>query len=319
MTFASAFETTALDPVGEFDYAGIAFDQPFAADALARLGVEAQVARRKDFKTGADAALRSAPSDADRAQTSALADGWAAQVAAAVALGRGFTADAAVAALDGGPHLAANAVALGLVDRLAYWADMEAAFDEDALFDFGVYAAVKPDVDAAATVAFVPVIGPIAGGGAPGPFGGEVTFGYALEETLRDLAEDDAVDAALLFIDSPGGGYQPSDALREGVRALRAADKPVIALMGGVAASGGYFAAMAADAIYARPATITGSIGVYTGKLNFAGLWDLLGVNWAETAAGGPAAGRFSPHRGYTDAQWAKLNAAADAIYDDFV
>ena len=82
----------------------------------------------------------------------------------------------------------------------------------------------------------------------------------------------------MLRVDSPGGSVTGSETIWREVVRLREAGKPVVASMGAVAASGGYYVSMAADAIVANPGTITGSIGVVTGKLVARDLKDRLGV-----------------------------------------
>ena len=113
------------------------------------------------------------------------------------------------------------------------------------------------------------------------------------ERAIRDLADDDSAAALLLRIDSPGGGTFASEAL---FRAVRAAGegRPVVAVMGGVAASGGYMAALAADRIFARESTVTGSIGVVLQAPNVSGLMEKLGVE-NELVRSGPLKAEPNP------------------------
>jgi protease-4 len=134
---------------------------------------------------------------------------------------------------------------------------------------------------------------------------------------FRAAIEDPDVKAILFRIDSPGGSYVASDTVwRETARA-RKAGKPVIASMGDVAGSGGYFVAMAADKIVAQPGTITGSIGVLGGKMYTAGFWDKLGITWDEVHAGQNAR-MWSGAWDYTPQEWARGEALLDRIYTDF-
>jgi protease-4 len=103
---------------------------------------------------------------------------------------------------------------------------------------------------------------------------------------------------------------------RETLRA-KEAGKPVIASMGDVAGSGGYFVAMAADKIVAQPGTITGSIGVLSGKMLTNGFWDKVGVSWDEVHTTENALLWTSRHD-YTPAQWTQFQSTLDRIYDDF-
>src|SRR5262249_30223053 len=114
--------------------------------------------------------------------------------------------------------------------------------------------------------------GPLSGGGRTGSDTGGAG--------VRDAVEADRVRAILFRIDSPGGSYVASDTIWREVARARAAGKAVIVSMGNVAASGGYFVAIPADRIVAQPGTITGSIGVFGGKMLTGGFWDKLGVTW---------------------------------------
>ncbi|MGE4359281.1 MAG: signal peptide peptidase SppA [Lysobacteraceae bacterium] len=117
----------------------------------------------------------------------------------------------------------------------------------------------RPAFDARPKVAIVVAQGEIAAGDLPpGTVGGVST-----SRLLRDAREDADVKAVVLRVDSPGGGVFPSEQIRREVELIRAAGKPVVVSMGNVAASGGYWISMNADAIYAQPSTITGSIGIF--------------------------------------------------------
>jgi protease IV len=125
------------------------------------------------------------------------------------------------------------------------------------------------------------------------------------------------VAAVVLRVNSPGGSYIASDAIRHEVRRLRADGIPVVAAMGSVAASGGYFVSMGADEVVAAPGSLTGSIGVLGGK---GVVRDLLakGGIVGRTLGSHPHADMMSPLRGFSDEEWAKLQAFLDAVYDDF-
>jgi protease-4 len=132
------------------------------------------------------------------------------------------------------------------------------------------------------------------------------------DDFLRGLADDDRVLALVLRIDSPGGSVAGSEALYEAVRAVAAA-KPVVAVMGEVAASGGYIAALAADRIVARGGTVTGSIGVVAEYPNVAGLLENIGVGVARVASA-PLKAEPSPFREPSpEALAAQAEVVADA------
>ena len=150
--------------------------------------------------------------------------------------------------------------------------------------------------------------GPLSGGGM-----GSDTIAAA----LRAATADDRVRAIVLRVNSPGGSYVASDTIwREVVRA-RGAGKPVVASMGDVAASGGYFISMAADAIVAQPGTVTGSIGVLSGKPVLGELLGRYGVS-SDAVTQGAHAAMFSTNHPFSEDEWALVNSWLDHIYADF-
>jgi protease IV len=125
------------------------------------------------------------------------------------------------------------------------------------------------------------------------------------------------VKAIVLRVDSPGGSGTASDVIwREVVLARKS--KPVIVSMGDLAASGGYYIAMASDVIVAQPTTITGSIGVFGGKLALRGLYDKVGLT-KEILTRGQNADLFTDYRPWTDEERAKFRSLMSAFYEEFV
>jgi len=136
---------------------------------------------------------------------------------------------------------------------------------------------------------------------------------------IRHAADDPAVSAIVVRVDSPGGDGTASDLIwRELVRARQEKRKPVIASMGDVAASGGYYVAAGADVIFADPATITGSIGVFIGHFDASVLLGKLGLNLM-TLKRGASADLFNPDRSLSEAERKTLQAWVEAFYGDFV
>jgi protease-4 len=135
---------------------------------------------------------------------------------------------------------------------------------------------------------------------------------------LRAATHDEQVHAVVLHVDSRGGSSVASDTIWREVCRVRDAGKPVVVSMGEVAASGGYFIACPADMIVALPSTLTGSIGVFGGKLVVRELLDRIGLTTG-TVSQGARSLMFSPRRGFSDDERKRLAATIDAIYDDFV
>jgi protease IV len=170
------------------------------------------------------------------------------------------------------------------------------------------------------TIAVVTLHGPIVSGrGGPQlPLGNSSAGGDTIAAALREAAANDAVSAVVLRVDSPGGSVTGSETIWREVVRLRKAGKPVVASMGAVAASGGYYVSMAADAIVANPGTITGSIGVVTGKLVARDLKARLGVG-SDSVRTNSNADAWSVNKPFTDEQHAHVEAEADLFYTDFV
>ena len=171
------------------------------------------------------------------------------------------------------------------------------------------------------TIAVVTLHGPIVSGrGGPQmpPLGNSSAGGDTIAAALREAAADDSVSAIVLRVDSPGGSVTGSETMWREVVRVREGGKPVVASMGAVAASGGYYVSMAADAIVANPGTITGSIGVVTGKLVARDLKDRLGVG-SDSVRTNANADAWSLNEPFTDEQHAHVEAEADLFYTDFV
>lgn len=136
---------------------------------------------------------------------------------------------------------------------------------------------------------------------------------------LQQAAEDEAIKALLLRINSPGGGVTASDEVYYRIRAFaEATGVPVVASLGALAASGGYYVACAADAILANPTTVTGSIGVILIGFNLAGLLDKLGIE-GQVFKTGPHKDILSPLRGATPVERKIIASLLDQMFERFV
>jgi protease-4 len=215
---------------------------------------------------------------------------------------------------------------VGLVDRLGYRDEAYAAMHERASADAALLFADRwrprrrPHIPARRKrhLALVEARGVIVSGrsrrGTPGRQAGADSVSAA----LRAAANDDAVAAVVLQVDSPGGSAVASDTIWREVCRIREAGKPVVVSMGELAASGGYFIACPADVIVALPATLTGSIGVFGGKMVVRELLDRVGLTTGMVSHGARSL-MFSSRRGFSDDERERLAATIDAIYDDFV
>jgi len=149
------------------------------------------------------------------------------------------------------------------------------------------------------------------------PLDGEIEASDDFVETLRDLEDEDRVAAVVVRINSPGGAVAPSQEMYAAIRSL-VASKPVVASLGAVAASGGYYVASAADVIVASPGTLTGSIGVIMSLTNVRGLMEKLGVE-ATIVTAGKWKDTGSPFRAVTPEERSMLQKMADQVHTQFI
>lgn len=340
---ASAFREVWMQPSGTVGLVGFATNAMFLRDALDKAGIEAQFVARGEYKSAANLFTQGSYTDAHREADSRLIESVRAQVWQAVAESRHLDPEAVDALADRAPLLRDDAVAGGLVDRIGFrdeaytrMAELVGApekpdtgKDEPPRLYLSRYARATapkpapplPGRKTKPTIAVVTLHGPIVSGrGGPQllPFGSSSAGGDTIAAALREAAADDSVAAIVLRVDSPGGAVTGSETIWREVARVRERGKPVVASMGAVAASGGYYVSMGADAIVANPGTITGSIGVVTGKLVARELKGRLGVG-SDSVRTNPNADAWSINAPFTDEQHAQVSAEADLFYIDFV
>ncbi len=318
---ATAFDEIHLLPTADVMTTGLHRRRPFLRGLLDRLGVVPDVGRRREYKSAADIFTETEMSPPFREAEEALVGSQYDQIVAGIAAGRGLDEAAVRAAIDGAPLLAGEALSAGLVDGLSYRDEVyERAKERGKLVGIARYLerAGRPDRKGAG-VALIYGVGPVVRkGGGLNPF----QPGYALSSddvgaAFRAAVKDRKVKAIVFRIDSPGGSAVASEVVWREVARAREAGKPVVASFGNVAASGGYYVAAGADHIVCQPGTVTGSIGVVTGKLVDRAAWEKTGVRFDEVHAGEHAA-MWSADRPFTDGERARLEAGLDAVYDAF-
>ncbi|MBV9204379.1 MAG: signal peptide peptidase SppA [Actinobacteria bacterium] len=328
---ATAFDRIYLQPSGSVGITGVAVEQLFLHDALAKIGVGFQSAKRHEYKTAADPLTERGFTGPAREAAERLAVSVAEQITAAIAERRGKTLADARALLDRGPFLAADALAEGLVDVLGYrdevYADVRKEAGTGAILQYVArYQRAHTLAQRARRlpnprerfVALIYASGPIKQGRSTrGPLGGAMGSD-TVTAALRSATSDDRVRAILLRVNSPGGSGVASDTIWREVVRTRAAGKPVVVSMSDVAASGGYYISMAADVIVAQPGTITGSIGVIMGKPVLTEAFERAGIT-TDSVAEGARATMLAPTHPFTDDEWDRINAWLDAFYRDFI
>jgi protease IV len=343
---ASAFGEVWMQPSGTVGLIGFATNALFLRDALDKAGIEAQFVARGEYKSAANLFTQDHYTDAHREADTRLLESLRGQVWQAIAESRNIGQDSLDGLADRAPLLRDVAVESKLIDRVGFRDEAYARIAElvgaegvspesgDADGDeapprlfVGRYARATgpggpsiPGRGPKSTIAVVTVAGPIVSGrgGSRLPFGSSNAGGDTIAAALREAAHDDSVSAIVLRVDSPGGSVTASETIWREVKKAREHGKPVVASMGAVAASGGYYVSMCADAIVANPGTITGSIGVVTGKLIARDLKDRLGVG-SDAVRTNANADAWSINAPFTPEQKAQVEAEADLFYTDFV
>ena len=319
---ASVADELHLSPDGFVLLLGLARYNAYFKDALDALGVKVHVFRVGEYKSFSEPFTRSEMSDEDRAASLDLLDGLWTMLRDDIALARKLRPEAidelvrnyrdVLAAAGGDAALAARNS--GLVDqfstrdqwraRLMARVGMDAAGEDVRMVELEPYLAATrsnlPQADA--QVAVLVAQGAIMDGREPAGVVGGDTFAAL----IRAAREDEQVKALVLRIDSPGGSAWASEVIRRELELTRLAGKPVIASMSSVAASGGYWIAAGADEIWAAPATVTGSIGVFAMFPEFSEPLKRLGIG-VDGVATAPLAGALDPRRPLSP-------AAADAM-----
>ncbi|HEY3356439.1 MAG TPA: signal peptide peptidase SppA [Polyangia bacterium] len=322
---ASAFEQIWLQPSGDVGLTGIMAETPFLAGTLEKLGLKFHGDGRKEYKNAINSLTEKKFTPAHREATEKLVSSIFGQIVRGIAEGRRLGEADVRALCDRAPLLANEALQARLVDRLAYRdevldeAKKRAGKDAKLLYASKYLARAGRPNKKGKTIALIYGVGAInRGKSSYDPLGGDTTLGSdTVAGAFRAAIDDKDVKAILFRVDSPGGSATASDAIwRETVRAKKAG-KPVIVSMSSVAGSGGYWIAMHADKIVAQPATITGSIGVFTGKLLTAGLQEKIGVSFDEVHTS-QNAGIWSSNRDFSPGEWARVQAILDRIYEEF-
>lgn len=341
---ASAFGEVWMQPAGSVGLIGFASNATFLRDAFDKAGIEAQFVARGEYKSAANRFTEYGFTEAHREAVTRMLESLQEQVWEAVARSRKLDAGVLDALADRAPLLREEAVSSGLVDRIGF---RDEAYDHIAEL-VGVqdvseentpprlylsrYAGASrsrltPPVPSVPgrrpkpKVAVINIDGTIVDGrGGPQflPFGASTVGSDTIAPALREAAADESVSAIVLRVNSPGGSVTASETLWREVKRARKRGKPVVASMGAVAASGGYYIAVAADAIVASPATITGSIGVITGKLVIRDLLERLGVG-LDSVRTNANADAWSIETPFTPEQRAHREAEADLVYADFL
>jgi protease IV len=323
---ASAADRLWITPSSTFDPLGLAIELLSYKGALQKLGVQAEFLRVRDYKTAPESFVNDAPSAQSLEQTNAYLDALLKQITEGIAAGRKKQPAQVLTLLDSTPLLPLQAQEQGWADAILYPDEVEARLREE----FEVYGTPATRYERRATtaeyrwqdppeIAVVVISGTIiSGSSGSSPLEGGLLAGSETMRTVLDsLRRDPNVKAVVLRVDSPGGSALASDLIFRELRRV-AEKKPVLASMGNVAASGGYYVAVGADEIWATPNTLTGSIGIFAGKFSLEQLGDMLGVQATMLSRGKLASG-MSIWRPFTPEQREALSRGLVYLYKLFL
>jgi protease-4 len=331
---ATAFDELWVQPSGDLGVTGVSVQATFVREALDKVGVIPQLGKRREYKTAVDTFTEKEMTPPAREMATRLAESAYEQIVEGIAVRRRLEPDRVRELIDSAPLHAEAGLEARLVDELGYKSDVYDALrkrlGETTALLAERYLRRGPrtlrDVrdrlpwPQKPVVAVIRISGGILVGrnSGGGPLGGPRSGSDTIGAALRAVADDEKIKAVVLRVDSPGGSYVASDAIRHEVLRLRATGRPVIASMGSVAASGGYFVAMPADVVVAQPGTITGSIGVFSGKGVIRDALGRIGIS-QEAVSQGQNSRMFSAQEEFTPEQWVLLEESLDRIYADFV
>lgn len=313
-----------------FQATGAGTEALFLGGFFQRYGVTPDFQQRYEYKNAVNEYTQSDFTPEHREATLGWLNGVYDNALNQAALDRRQTPAALRTTFEAGPYDAATARTRGLIDRIGSVAEVEAEARRRAgaaataeLTPFSRYASnVGDESGSGQTIAVIGAEGPIVTGQAHGgnPFsGGSTIHSDEVAEAFQRAINDRDVRAIVFRVNSPGGSDTASEQILSMVRAARAAGKPVVVSMGTYAASGGYWISSGANAIVAEPSTLTGSIGVFGGKLALGEALGRFGINPRSLNVGGPFIGAWSIDQPFTEAQRQAISAWMDRIYDGFI
>ena len=309
-------------------------------------GIKADMMQVGSYKGAAEPYTRSSMSPEFRQQYEQLLGDFYDQLVETIAKDRKLPVEKVRGLIDQGLFSAEQALQAGLIDEIAYGDQIKERISKDLATDTSQidlvngYAVKKVENDFSGMmgmvklfdlllngadgkkssqqkkIAVVYAVGTIVSGESTfSLLGGTAVGSDTLVRALKQADGDKTVQAIVLRVDSPGGSALASDLIWREVQRIK---KPVIASMGNIAASGGYYISMGCDQIYAQPGTLTGSIGVVGGKISFAGLFDRFGVK-TEVISIGKNSGLLSAVNPMTEGERKVWKANMEEVYRQFV
>jgi protease IV len=324
---ATAADKVFLLPSSTLALSGIATYEVFLRGTLDKIGAYPDLHHIGDYKTAGNSFTEKGYTAAHREVDASLTRDVYEQLVRGIADGRKKNEAEVRRLLDEGPFLPEHALRAGLVDDLLYEDQVaeklgsgrpERHIDDE---DYTRISTASVGLNRGPRIAVIYAAGTInSGKGGYDPINGAIVGSETLIQYIRQARRDRSLRAIVLRIDSPGGSATASDAIWRELMIARdeRSDRPLIASMSDLAASGGYYIAMPAQVIVAQPSTLTGSIGIFGGKFVTGGVYEKLGANIESTSIGKNAEIN-SPARPYNAEEKKKVQEQLQAFYDQFV
>src|SRR5436190_681683 len=324
---ATAADKVFLMPSTSLDLVGVATYELFLRGTLDKVGAVPDLHHIGNYKTAVNTFTQKGFTPAHREMDESLNRDLYEQIVRGIADARKKKEEDIRDLIDDGPFMPEDALRAGLVDDVAYedqvdeklgGSERAARMEGD---DYSRISLASLGLNKGPRIAVIYAAGAIAGGKSGfDPVNGAVAGSDTLIDYIRRARRDSSLRAIVLRIDSPGGSASASDAIWRELMLARQekADRPLVASMSDLAASGGYYIAMPAQVIVAQPSTLTGSIGIFGGKIVTGGVYQKLGANIEATSVGRNAQ-IDSPARPYNPEELKKLEEQLQSFYDQFV
>ncbi len=318
---AAAFDEIWLPPMGDLAITGLSAEIPFARNTLEKIGVRGEILHAGKYKSYPEIVMRDTISDENREMIRSLIDDLHNQFVTDIAANRALERETVETLMRQAPLPADEALALGLINAMGYPDEFNASLEQKSdgatPVDLAVYRATGPRPIPGEKIALIHVRGALTTVSPEEAMARDIASAEGVANAIQSAAEKADIRAIILRVDSPGGTPLAADHIRRAVHLARAR-KPVIVSMSNTAASGGYWMSTTANAIVAQPGTLTGSIGVFGGKMELGGLWEKIGLNWEVIPQDGQS-DLWSPNRPYSDASRVKMQETIDRTYRAFV
>jgi len=325
---ASIADHVVMHPIGEINFSGLAITNYYFRDLLDRVGIEAQFEKFGKYKSATEIYTEKTASAEDEQQTKKMLEDFYESLIRPIAERRKIDPQKLKEIVDQKSLLSAvDARDLRLVDEIAYFdqigkisANLAELKGEFPLIDLSRREYRKYKWRENNKIAIINAGGVITEGKSTTDFfSGETTMGAeTICKMLKEAREDEEIKAIVFRIDSGGGSAMASDLIARELQLFREEGKPIVISMANISASGGYWLSAQADKIIANEKTLTGSIGVFTGKVNFAGLLEKLGIN-NKTFKIGEHADYLSQSRAFSPEERKIVNESAATIYRIFL